>query len=180
MRRGTLLCGLAAVMATFGSGFSSAAAPAPTASPPDKGPAITRQQIQNDWLLQDTLRVMDRVQASVASRADDAAGGCDGVKDGKWGFHTENEKQPWWQVDLQRPAVLDRLLLYNRCDAAQRNSRLLVLLSGDGKTWRLVYQHNGTPFYGFTDKKPLVVKLERGQGPLGSAATARQRLSAPG
>ena len=95
------------------------------------------------------------------TREEDAAGGVDGVKDGKWGFHTENEKDPWWQVDLGQPRKLDRVVLYNRCDGfAERNSRILVLLSDDGKHFRQVYQHDGTVFYGSTDRKPLAVKLD--------------------
>jgi hypothetical protein len=36
----------------------------------------------------------------------------------------------------------------------------VVLLSGDGKTFKQAYQHDGTPFLGQPDKKPLVVKLD--------------------
>ena len=62
---------------------------------------------------------------------EDAAGAVDGVKDGKWGFHTEARKQP---VVAGGPGTnrlqLDRVVIYNRCDGfAERNSRLLVLLS---------------------------------------------------
>jgi len=83
----------------------------------------------------------------------------DGVINGKWGFHTENEPNPWWQVDLQQPTAIDRVVLYNRCDLAERNARILISLSDDGKTFSQVYQHDGSVFYGFSDKKPLAVKL---------------------
>ncbi len=64
-------------------------------------------------------------------------------------------------MDLQHPVNIDRVVLYNRCDAtAGRNSRILVLLSDDAKSFRQAYQHGGTVFYGFTDQKPLVVKLD--------------------
>ena len=37
------------------------------------------------------------------STASDAAGAVDGVKNGRYGFHTNYEPNPWWQVDLGSP-----------------------------------------------------------------------------
>ena len=133
------------------------------AAEPTAPPVISPAQIEADWLRQDEVRVR-QAPASPNSRkitcADDATGGCDGNKTGKWGFHTENEDNPWWQVDFGAEQTLDRLEIYNRCDeTAGRASRLIVLLSTDGKQFDKAYQHDGKPFYGFTDKKPLVVKL---------------------
>src|ERR1035438_3056511 len=120
--------------------------------------ATWREQVEADWLRQDDKRLA--AAPGPVTREEDAAGGVDGVKDGKWGFHTEFENNPWWQVDLGLPTKLDRVVIYNRCDAlSERNSRLLVLLSSDGRQFRQVYQHNGTIFYGATDGKPLTVKL---------------------
>ncbi|MBE3070020.1 MAG: discoidin domain-containing protein [Planctomycetes bacterium] len=127
-------------------------------------PVITPAQIEADWLRQDELRRGAPGAAGQAGRVtpeQDAAGGCDGVRNGQWGFHTENEPDPWWQVDLGQAVPLDRVVLYNRCDGcAGRNARIMVLLSDDGKTWRQVYQHDGTTFLGHTDQKPLVVALK--------------------
>lgn len=93
---------------------------------------------------------------------EDAAGGCDGVRNGFWGFCTHHEANPWWQVDLGRSMRLDRIVIYNRCDGRVegRAARLQVLLSGDGRTWAKRYQHDGKPFFGHTDGKPLVVSLK--------------------
>ncbi len=124
-----------------------------------------RDAVEADWLLQDTVRtgkqrLAPKARGNVTAKQD-ALGGVDGVKDGKWGFHTENEANPWWQVDLGEKTTLDRVTLWNRCDnCGDRNNRILLLLSDDGKAWQQAYQHNGTPFQGFTDKKPLEVKLE--------------------
>jgi len=114
-----------------------------------------RTRVESDWLLQDAKR-----GSPVLTKEADAAGGVDGVKDGKWGFHTADELNPWWQVDLGQPVQLGRVVLFNRCDLAQRNARILVLVSDDGKEFRQVYQHDGTVFFGFTDGKPLVVELK--------------------
>ncbi len=119
-----------------------------------------RERVEADWLLQDAKRVLPAATVGRVSPEDDAIGGCNGIKDGQWGFHTEAQDNPWWQVNLQAPLRIERVVIYNRCNAtAERNSRILVLVSEDGRTFRRVYQHNGTTFYGYTDGKPLVVKL---------------------
>jgi len=116
------------------------------------GAAEHSAQIEADWQLQESER------HPITTR-EDALGAVDGVKDGKWAFHTGLDNPPWWQVDLGREQALDHALIFNRCDAADRCSHLLVLLSADGKDWRQVYQHDGTVFYGATDGKPLSVPL---------------------
>jgi hypothetical protein len=127
-------------------------------------PDITSRQIEADWLRQQELRNAGKVspEGKVTSEQD-ATGACDGVKDGKWGFHTENENKPWWQIDLGRQMTLDRLVLYNRCDLPERTSRIIVLLSTDGRNFEKVYQHDGKTFFGYTDNKPLVIKLQNAQ-----------------
>jgi hypothetical protein len=135
----------------------------PAALAAEAAPAISRQQIEADWLRQEEVRGRPSANPQAATDAkpeEDAAGAVDGVKNGKWGFHTENEANPWWQVDLQELMPLDRILVYNRCDIAERAARMMVLLSGDGKRFEQVYQHNGQPFLGYPDKKPLLVKLD--------------------
>lgn len=128
---------------------------------------LTRQQIEADWLRQEAVRQGGPTDArkNHVTPEQDAAGGCDGVKTGQWGFHTENEKDPWWQVDLGQSMSLDHLLLYNRCDGTgERNSRIQVLLSEDAKNFRQVYRHDGTLFFGNSDKKPLRVSLAGATG----------------
>ena len=140
------LWALAAIVIAMGT-----AAPVYSAAPPP-----TREQIEADWLRQDEVRGL----SGKVSPEEDAVGGCDGIKDGKWGFHTALEDNPWWQVDLGRSMALDRTRIYNRCDhTAYRAVRLKVLVSDDGKGFKQVYEHNGVVFYGQPDGKPLVVPL---------------------
>ncbi|MCP4641617.1 MAG: hypothetical protein GY851_14330, partial [bacterium] len=92
----------------------------------------------------------------------DAVGGCDGIKNGKWGFHTASgEQDPWWQVDLASPLTLDRVVVFNRTDngTTPRTQRLRVLTSLDGNEFTCVYEHTGEPFYGVEKDEPLVVSL---------------------
>ncbi|MBE0541295.1 MAG: discoidin domain-containing protein [Verrucomicrobia bacterium] len=126
-------------------------------------PAATReswqQRIEADWLLAEEVALLGGVSEPVTTQAD-AAGGCDGIKNGEWGFHTDNSKNPWWQVDLGTVQRLARVVVWNRTATAARAARIKVLLSDDGKEFRQVYQHDGTVFLGFKDNKPLVVALQ--------------------
>ncbi len=114
--------------------------------------------METNWLAEEYARCLLE-PSSVATTASDAAGACDGIKNGEWGFHTQGQNDPWWQVDLGQVRPIARVLIWNRCVAAERASRLMLKTSTDGKTWRTAYQHNGASFYGFTDKKPLQVLL---------------------
>lgn len=127
--------------------------------------------IELDWLRQ-AKQAKVTPGTSIAPE-DDAPGGCDGVKDGGTGFHTQQEDQPWWQVDLGKSLPLDHALLYNREDCASRNNVLMLLLSDDAEHWRKVWQNDGTLFHGAKDGKPMRVTL--------SGQSARYvRLQLPG
>ncbi|MEW6356939.1 MAG: discoidin domain-containing protein [Planctomycetota bacterium] len=116
-----------------------------------------KAQIEADWIRQAEVRNLKPM-----SPADDAAGGVDGIKTGKWDLHTGMHRTPWWQVDLQQPFALDRVVIYNRADSpgvAARLGKFLLLISQDGKKWDQVYQHDGAVFLGAPDNKPLAVPL---------------------
>lgn len=112
--------------------------------------------LEADWL--DQAALLPAV-GNVTAPAD-AAGAVDGVKNGKWGFHTGRSKNPWWQVDLGEVTEIGRVAIWNRCDAPTLMKDLELMLSSDGKNWTNAYKHDGSVFFGFTDKKPLSVKLE--------------------
>jgi hypothetical protein len=134
----------------------------------------TVEQIEADWLRQEQLRGAASASSGGSVTPDqDAIGACDGIKDGTWGFHTERQDDPWWQIDLGKITPLERIAIYNRCELAERASRLVILLSDDGEAFKQVYQHNGTAFFGHSDGKPLIVEFD--------GATARYvRLQQPG
>ena len=149
-----LLPGAVACSALIASGAALAEEPTPV---------ITPGQIEADWLRQDVVRRLpaslgNRPNAAVTTRQD-AAGGCDGIKDGTYGFHTNRDNSPWWQVDLGKSRPLDRVVIYNRCDGnvEDRAARLKILLSDDGRSWTELYRHGGTKFFGRTGTKPLRV-----------------------
>jgi hypothetical protein len=135
-------------------------------------PESWRQKLEADWQRDAEIRT-GLARASSISTQTDAAGACDGIKDGKWGFHTGHENQPWWQVDLGQAERIARIVIWNRCDAADRARRLMVLLSENGTEWRTVYAHKAGTFFGFTDGKPLEIHL-------GSTSARFVRVQLPG
>ncbi|KAF0097796.1 MAG: FkbM family methyltransferase, partial [bacterium] len=93
------------------------------------------------------------------SRRDDAQGAVDGVINGSYAFHTSNQANPWWQVDLGGQASIDEVRIFNRLDCCGERARTLqVMLSDDARQWRTVYRHGGGLFGG-KDGKPLKVTL---------------------
>jgi formylglycine-generating enzyme required for sulfatase activity len=92
--------------------------------------------------------------------ARDAHGAVDGIIDGGFAFHTNEERNPWWQVDLGSVQHLDRVQLWNRVGLWERAKTVTVRLSLDGNRWREVYRHDGSMFKGYKSGGPLVVKLD--------------------
>ncbi|MFO8014717.1 MAG: SUMF1/EgtB/PvdO family nonheme iron enzyme [Phycisphaerae bacterium] len=133
-----------------------------SAGPAVAGESDFPQRLQAEWQRQ-LLRATKVSGGSPAGRVStqaDAAGGCDGVKNGEFGFHTDREAKPWWQVDLGGKTGLDRIVIYNRCNtASERAARLHVMLGHDGESWRTVYRHDGKTFGGVADTKPLVINV---------------------
>jgi len=119
--------------------------------------AAFRARVEMDWLLQERYR---RQSPGPVTAAEDAAGGCDGLKDGTYGFHTGSGEAPWWMVDLGEPRRLGRAVIWNRGDgAAERAFGLSVRLSADGTSWETVHEGKGEPFGGVAGGKPLEVDL---------------------
>jgi len=107
--------------------------------------------LHRDWLRQAELRFSEepnvRTRKVAATCEADAAGAVDGIVNEPWGFHTDIEQSPWWQVDLQAPLKLDRVVVHNRSSAdPSRSAKLGLLVSLDGQAWQSVYQHNGGAF----------------------------------
>jgi hypothetical protein len=167
---------------------------APAEAKPPGGVDIApqmRQLVEADWIARDarfasTPRKPQTVTPSATvneygvTTAQDAAGGCDGVKNGRWGFHTASgETDPWWQVDLGKDCALDRVVVFNRTDrgtaSRTRSLRILVARSAAPSQFTTVVEHDGTAIGGAKEGKPLAVDLK------GKSVTARiVRLMIPG
>ncbi len=124
--------------------------------------------VESDWAWQfahrePAFQAMDRMtrSGSILHTAD-AAGGCDGIKTGQFGFHTSSEESPWWQVDLQEACDLGHIIITNRGDGfAERASRLVISVATSPDQFSKVYQHDGSIFGGHDQgKPPLTVNLK--------------------
>jgi hypothetical protein len=131
--------------------------------------ADVQQLVEADWIDTDRRFGAKDSTAPTAAKAvtpaEDAAGGCDGVKNGLWGFHVASgETDPWWQVDLGKEYRLDRILIYNRCDSREgRTTNLQILVTNEECVaekgqFTPVYQHDGKP-YGGVVGAPLEVRF---------------------
>jgi hypothetical protein len=122
--------------------------------------------LECDWIRQAELRLsgadpMNESAPSGVTPEEDALGAVDGKITGEWGFHTENEEKPWWQVDLGEPRKIGRMVIYNRYGPlAARNGRMRMLISNDTESWRQVWQNDGTAFNTSADDPPLEVTFD--------------------
>jgi hypothetical protein len=135
---------------------------------PAKAPAeAARAQIEADWLKQVEMRSTPPGGggATVPTYAD-AAGAVDGVKNGRYAFHTALEPNPWWQVNLGEPRAIARVVVYNRLDYApglHNADHVRILTSDDGKSWTLRHDNKGRHFGGVKGAKPLEVGFAAGE-----------------
>jgi len=103
---------------------------------------------------------------------DDAKGGNNGTlrEPGRYGLHTEWELNPWWQVDLGQPFIIDEIRLHNRQgNTAYRLRHFTLLVSADGVTWHEFHRKTD---YAVFDELPYVVH----PGPCVQARFIRVRL----
>jgi mono/diheme cytochrome c family protein len=129
-----------------------------------------REQVEADWLRQAEAWSSRPAgpqggRSSVPTWAD-AAGAVDGVKNGKYAFHTDREPNPWWQVDLGKPTPIARIVVYNRLDylpGLHNADGLIILVSDDAKQWTQVYDNGGRLFGGVAGAPPLEVTFKPGR-----------------
>jgi hypothetical protein len=79
--------------------------------------------------------------STAGDRKKDAAGAVSGKLTGGYQFHTGLEDSPWWMVDLEAPALVHEIRVFNRMENAAMAARLrglAVELSDDGARWRCI------------------------------------------
>lgn len=84
-------------------------------------------------------------------------GGVDGIKNGEFGFCTQLERNPWWQVDLLAVYEVDKIVVFNRLNCSER-ARFMTILTktNEDDEWEYLYDTAGVNFGGI-DGRPLVV-----------------------
>lgn len=97
------------------------------------------------------------------SKPGESAAAVNGHKTGGFSFHTKHQDGAWWQVDLGCTYPLHSIVVYNygpaSSETARRASRMAVLLSADGLSWKHHYTCR-EPFGGLQDNAPLVVTCD--------------------
>jgi len=88
--------------------------------------------------------------------SEDARGANNGAP-AEFGFHTEQEREPWWQVDLGDGYAISRIILYNRPDVPNRLSRFSVLTSLDERSWNEAYRKVDGSIFGDKLGEPFIV-----------------------
>ncbi len=108
-------------------------------------------------------------RASQAGRGvlpeEDAAGAVNGNVSGRFSFHTGQDQNPFWQVDLGEIHSLGRLAVHNP-HVPERLAGFRLLLSDDGAQWREAYRHDDTPPVGAGEGEPFIVPLADARGRL--------------
>jgi hypothetical protein len=112
-----------------------------------------------------TLQSSVSKYSNASSVEADSAGAVNGDFEEPYGFHTDEEERPWWQVQLSGSASIHAVFIYNRTDhpeIAARAEPLAIQLSDNGVSWTTVYttSPNG-PIRG-TDGEPLVWQASKG------------------
>lgn len=122
------------------------------------GEAPFSQVVEADWLRQATPG------GGVPTTKSDALGAVDGIINGKYAFHTGQEPNPWWQVDLGKVVPIGRIKVHNREDYApglHNADHVRILVSEDGTNWRPVFQSR-RHFGSIGGTPPLEVGFRRG------------------
>jgi hypothetical protein len=57
-----------------------------------------------------------------------------------YAFHTDKEQNPWWELTLDKPRLIEYIILHNRKDMCQERSRKLMVELFDGKEYIKIYQ----------------------------------------
>ncbi|MDR1554427.1 MAG: discoidin domain-containing protein [Campylobacteraceae bacterium] len=55
-------------------------------------------------------------------------------------FHTNKEQNPWWELTLDKPRLVEYIILHNRKDMCQEKSRKLTVEIFNGKEYIKIYE----------------------------------------
>ena len=86
----------------------------------------------------------------------DAGGAVGGQIDGSYGFHTDIEDEPWWQIDLEGEFRISEIRIFNRMDHRERASRLAIEIGNQVDQLHEVYRRESDLPFGGIDGHPLI------------------------
>jgi len=93
---------------------------------------------------------------------EDARGGNNGQISRPYGFCTDFETNPWWQVDLLSEFSIIRVLLYNRQGGEERLRKFSILKSIYAKKWEVIFSKQDDLVFGLNNTIPYVAEISGG------------------
>ena len=90
---------------------------------------------------------------------EDAAGAVNGNRTGGFGFHTDDEIEPWWLLDLEAVCPVREIRVFNRMQQVGRARQIVVQYSIDLLHWTLLFHHGAGHDFGGIDGTPLTIIL---------------------
>ncbi|MDG6095802.1 discoidin domain-containing protein [Acetobacter sp. AN02] len=96
-------------------------------------------------------------------KEEDAGRALNGDPNGDYSFHTGEDLNPWWEVDLGRELVLSEVRIFNRINdvsigsiSPDRSDEIQILVSSDRENYKCIYYHNSEISIGGIDGNPLI------------------------
>ncbi|MDR2341982.1 MAG: hypothetical protein LBD84_02935 [Campylobacteraceae bacterium] len=74
------------------------------------------------------------------SKPNDAQRAVMDIGNANFAFHTNKEQNPWWELTLDEPRLVEYIILHNRKDMCKEKSRKLLVELFDGKEYIKIYQ----------------------------------------
>jgi FkbM family methyltransferase len=122
-------------------------------------PTTCEDQMVNLALNKPALQSSTSVWSGSQVPEKDAMGANNGIVSGDLGFHTDNEREPWWQVDLEDEFLVHKVVIFNRRHQAQRLRRFSLLKSLNGREWTPFFRKADDAVFGATDESPFVAEI---------------------
>lgn len=80
-----------------------------------------------------------------------------GIHTGEYSFHTCNEENAWWFIDLEKIYPIAKIEVWNRKMLELRCKNIDIFISDDIQSWSLLHSNTAT-FGGTYDGKPLIIR----------------------
>jgi hypothetical protein len=99
-------------------------------------------------------------QAETSAAADASRAVC-GILFDDLAFHTADETDPWWQVDLLEDSLVEQIEILNRVVVAYKFRHFRIEVSRDGETWTTLYSRSDNTDVSSDPANPFLYELPK-------------------
>jgi len=99
------------------------------------------------------------VWSSKSNPEEDARCGNNGQISRPYGFHTDYQSNPWWQVDLQDQFIIRKVLIFNRQGCEDRLKYFTIFKSSDAENWQIIFKKQDDLVFGVGNSVPYVAEI---------------------